>query len=141
MNCQFGIDFKKPSDDGWTSVKDKNPLQVETAGFVPLPVKMERFIQNGLIAQFNSSDFDSHDYRDMYLSPDTQILPSDDLETIQEKLNLQQKIALAAIPRKNLKLGDSGSNVVNAESPSQQFTSKDLSPKNEKLEDVSEKKE
>lgn len=119
MTCSFGIDFKKPSDDGWTFDKEKNNYQVETAGFIPLSVKMERFIQQGLIAQFSSSDFDSHDYTDMYLNPDCQILPGDDLEEIQAKLALQQEIAMKAIERKNLKPGDFVRNEVEKKSPGQ----------------------
>lgn len=141
MQCVFGIDFKKPSDDGWTNDKEKNLYQVETAGFIPLSVKMERFIQQGIIAQFSSSDFDSHDYQDMYLNPDCQILPGDDLEEISEKLEMQQQIALAAIQRKNVKLGDSGSSVANAESPSQNSTSKNMSADKQNLEDISNKKD
>lgn len=140
MTCSFGIDFKKPSDDGWTFDKEKNIYQVETAGFIPLSVKMERFIQQGIIAQFSSSDFDSHDYADMYLNPDCQILPGDDLEEIQVKLEMQQEIAMNAIQRKKLKLGDSGSSVANAESPSQNSSSNNLSAKPENVEVVSEKK-
>lgn len=119
MTCSFGIDFKKPSEDGWTNDKEKNLYQVETAGFIPLSVKMERFIQQGIIAQFSSSDFDSHDYQDMYLNPDCQILPGDDLEEIQQKLEMQQQIALAAIQKKNLKLGDFDGSVADVKSPSQ----------------------
>lgn len=131
MNCSFGIDFKKPSVDGWTTDKEKNLYQVETAGFIPLSVKMERFIQQGIIAQFSSSDFDSHDYKDMYLNPDCQILPGDDLEEIQQKLEMQQQIALAAIQKKNVKLGDFDGSVADVKSPSQNIARTENAAKTE----------
>lgn len=63
-----------------------NEYITETAGFVPLEVKMRQFEQNGIVAQFQVSDFDSNDYRDIYLNPDFNICPEDDFEDIQEKL-------------------------------------------------------
>ena len=68
-----------------------NQYETETAGFVPLEVKMKQFEQNGLIAQFQVQDFDSHDYRDMYLNPDFNITPEDDLEEVQEKIAMQRE--------------------------------------------------
>lgn len=62
-----------------------NEYICETAGFVPLEVKFARFEQAGIRAQFNSSEFTSTDYRDMYLDPDFQIYPSDDIEDIEAK--------------------------------------------------------
>lgn len=70
-----------------------NEYIVETAGFVPLEVKMKQFEQNGLVAQFLTSDFDSNDYRNIYLNPDFNISPEDDLEDIQEKLEAQKAYA------------------------------------------------
>lgn len=63
-----------------------NEYITETAGFIPLEVKLKQFEQNGLIAQFSVQDFDSHDYRDIYLNPDFNPTPEDDFEDIQEKL-------------------------------------------------------
>lgn len=73
--------------------EDNNDYIVETAGFVPLEVKMKQFEQNGFIAQFLVSDFDSNDYRNIYLNPDFNITPEDDLEDIQEKLAAQRSYA------------------------------------------------
>lgn len=92
---------------------------------------MERFIQQGIIAQFSSSDFDSHDYQDMYLNPDCQILPGDDLEEIQQKLEIQQQIALAAIQKKNSKLGDFDGSVADVKSPSQNSSRTEKAAKTE----------
>lgn len=63
-----------------------NPVIVETAGFVPLEVKLKRFEQAGQIMQFNTSEFTANDYRELYLNPDFQIYPDDDLEDVEEKL-------------------------------------------------------
>ena len=62
-----------------------NEYICETAGFEPLEVKFKRFEQAGLRAQFNTSEFTSSDYRDMYLDPDFQIYPGDELEDIEVK--------------------------------------------------------
>lgn len=72
---------------------ENNEYITETAGFIPLEVKMKQFETNGLVAQFMVSDFDSHDYRDIYLNPDFNITPEDDLEDIQEKLAAQREYA------------------------------------------------
>lgn len=68
------------------NLKDGNNYITETAGFIPLEVKLKQFEQNGLIAQFQVGDFTSSDYRDIYLNPDFAISPEDDLEDIQEKI-------------------------------------------------------
>lgn len=74
-------------------LKENNDYIVETAGFVPLEVKMKQFENNGIVAQFLTSDFDSNDYRDIYLHPDFNIYPEDDFEDIQEKLSAQREYA------------------------------------------------
>lgn len=72
-------------------LSENNEYICETAGFVPLEVKMRQFEQNGIIAQFQVSDFDSNDYRDIYLNPDFNIYPDDDLEDVQEKLEARKQ--------------------------------------------------
>lgn len=77
-----------------------NEDMTETAGFIPLEVKFKQFEQNGIINQLRSEDFTSSDYREMYLHPDFDINPEDDIEDVQEKLeslknyrqNLMEKI-------------------------------------------------
>lgn len=86
-----------------------NECITETAGFIPLEVKMKQFEQNGIIAQFKVDDFTSSDYRDMYLTPDFDISPEDDLEDIQEKLDARnqfiEKIKAAKSIGQNEKAG------------------------------------
>lgn len=125
MKMEFGVDFRKQNPNVWTDNEEKNPLIVETAGFVPLEVKMKRFEQAGLRAQFREQDFDSQDYRDMYLNPDVQIYPSDDLEQVQEKLNLQAQIYNEIIQRKkNIKLGETAEGEAESVQPSQNSSEK-----------------
>lgn len=69
----------------WNPV-DKNDYITETAGFVPLEVKLKRFEESGAQLQFMRSEFTSSDYRDMYLTPDFEITPEMDYEEIQEVL-------------------------------------------------------
>lgn len=101
---EYVIDKYSPKYASFTDDKELNPVIVETAGFVPLEVKFKQFEQNGLQAQFNVSEFTSSDYRDMYLGPNTEILPTDDLEEIQAKLELQNEVRLNILKSK---LGDS----------------------------------
>lgn len=90
----------EPKYANFTKDKELNPIIVETAGFIPLEVKFKRFEQAGLKAQFNASEFTSSDFRDMYLGPNTEIYPNDDLETILEKEALQEKIKLEILKKK-----------------------------------------
>lgn len=63
-----------------------NEYLTETAGFIPLEVKLKQFEQNGLAAQFNTSEFTSNDLRDIYLNPDFDITPDDEFEEVEEKI-------------------------------------------------------
>lgn len=74
----------------WTQDMKLNPYITETAGFVPLEVQIQKFQQSGLRARFTSDMFDSTDYHDMYLHPDVRVSSSDDLETMQEKFEMQR---------------------------------------------------
>ena len=73
----------------WTENKELNPYITETAGFIPLEVQIQKFQQSGQRARFSSDMFDSSDYYDMYMHPDVRINSNDDLETLQEKFELQ----------------------------------------------------
>ena len=64
-----------------------NDYITETAGFVPLDVKLRRFQEAGQQMQFHAGEFTSADLREAYFSPDFEINPEDELEEIQEKLN------------------------------------------------------
>lgn len=103
---KYTIDRITPSVPGWTDDVKKNKIITETAGFVPLEVKFKRFEQAGIRAQFNESEFTSTDYREMYLTPNTEIYPNDDLETVLEKLAAQEEIRVQIMNGK-AKLGDS----------------------------------
>lgn len=86
--CKCELWTDKSTD--WTQDKRLNPYITETAGFVPLEVQIQKFQQSGLRARFTSDMFDSSDYHDMYLHPDVRVNSSDDLETLQEKFELQR---------------------------------------------------
>lgn len=87
-----------------------NELIVETAGFEPLEVKIKRLEQNGIVAALNKSDFTSSDLREMWLNPDFEITPEDDIEDVYEKLNglreYQEEIKKKVYER-NSKVGSS----------------------------------
>lgn len=89
---EYSIMRCKPSQASFTLDKKLNEEIVETAGFVPLEVKFKQFEQNGLRAQFMESDFTSSDLRQIYLSPDLQIYPGDDLIDIENKLQMQAEL-------------------------------------------------
>lgn len=65
---------------------------VETAGFVPLDIRMKQLIQNGYVARFTESDFDSQDLRLIWDNPDLQITGEDDFEDVQKKLFLRRQL-------------------------------------------------
>lgn len=74
---------------GWNA--KKNPRIVETAGFVPLEVRLKRLEENGIRAQFaQDMDLTSEEMRTLYLHPDFEITPYDELEEIEEKLTARQ---------------------------------------------------
>lgn len=84
----------KPYTANFTDDSELNPCIVETAGFVPLEVRFKQFEQNGLRAQFTEDQFTSNDLRQIYLSPDLQIYPGDDLIDIEEKLDAQRELMI-----------------------------------------------
>lgn len=83
--------------------EDVSKKIVSTAGFVPLDVQFKRFEQAGIRAQFNADQFTSNDYRQLYLSPNNEIYPEDDLEVVQEKLQ-NQTIFIKSLKAKYQKL-------------------------------------
>lgn len=94
MKSKYSIDLfdEKDLKNSMSEFEEKNNKYItETAGFVPLEVKLAQFEQNGLRAQFQVQDFDSNDYRDMYLNPDFNITPEDDFEDVEEKLQMQRE--------------------------------------------------
>lgn len=95
---------KKEVESLGADLSEGNEYITETAGYIPLEVKMKQFEQNGIIAQFQVSDFTSNDYRDIYLNPDFEITPEDELEDIQEKLKARNEFMNEI---KKSKVGDS----------------------------------
>lgn len=91
----------KPVHADFTLDKEENPCIVETAGFVPLEVKFKQFEQNGLRVQFTEDEFTSSDLRDIYLNPDLQVYPGDDLIDIEQKLAAQQALAADILKKRH----------------------------------------
>lgn len=81
------------------ALKDSNELPegfrrklVETAGFIPLEVRLKQLEQQGYVARFSKSDFTSDDMRLIWLDPENEILPGDDIEEVQRKQLARQAI-------------------------------------------------
>lgn len=95
----------------YADLSKDNELIVETAGFVPLEVKLKRFEQNGMIAQFNASEFTSSDLREMYLNPEFDITPEDDIEEVEEKLIAQRNFIINLQKKKTSEIVEDNSEV------------------------------
>lgn len=63
-----------------------NQRLIDIKGFTPIEVRMQRLMESGYIAQFNTSEFDSIEEKELYLSDDYRIDPNMDIEEIQEVL-------------------------------------------------------
>lgn len=101
---KYNIDFLKPSEISYAELNpEENNVIVETAGFVPLEVKLKRFEQNGMLMQFNESEFTSSDLRTIYLKPDFEITPEDDMEEVMEKIKARNEFIISY---KKLKTSD-----------------------------------
>lgn len=65
-----------------------NKKLVDTAGFVPLNVRIKQFLLSGEQAKLSSEMFDSDDWRYMYENiNDNSLEVGDDIEDVQTKLN------------------------------------------------------
>lgn len=74
-----------PKIEGW------NEEIVETAGFIPLEVRIKQMEQAGFRAQFFESEFTSKDVTDMYLNhPEFDITAEDDIEEAMEKIEARE---------------------------------------------------
>ena len=124
-------EFSKPGVCSFN--EGKNEYITETAGFVPLDVKLRRFQENGQIMQFSSSEFTSSDYRQMYLSPDFEITPEMELEEIEEIQLKRQEFV------KKLMKSKVGSSERTANSPSDSAAAQ--TKEEESVEKDSEKKD
>lgn len=59
---------------------------VDTAGFIPLKVKIQKMIESGIVDNLREDDFDADIYNELYLSEDFKITSDDDLEDVQRKI-------------------------------------------------------
>lgn len=62
----------------------------ETAGYLPLDVRLKQLEQQGYIAKFKAEEFDSDEISELWTRPEFEILPTDELEDIQSKLALRR---------------------------------------------------
>lgn len=62
----------------------------ETAGYLPLDVRLKQLEQQGYIAKFKAEEFDSDEISELWTRPEFEILPTDELEDIQQKLSLRR---------------------------------------------------
>lgn len=69
--------------------------KTETAGFVPLRIRLKQLEQQGYIARFTSEQFDSSEIEKLWTDPKFEILPTDELEDIQEKMALRNQYILS----------------------------------------------
>lgn len=84
-------DFTKEQQDKFAAsilISDDHYSDIitETAGFVPLEVRFQKLIENGIRLQLNAKEFDSVDMRKLYLDDEFRVEPDDELEDIQDKL-------------------------------------------------------
>ena len=80
---------------------------VDTAGFVPLKVKIQKMIESGIVANLREDDFDADIYNEIYLSEEFKITSEDDLEDVQRKIFARNQY----IEELNAKMNAENSNV------------------------------
>lgn len=69
-----------------------NEHLVEAAGFVPLEVRFKQMEQNGLMAQFMTSELSPEDMRQIYLSAEFEVRPDDEFEDALIKVQRRRKL-------------------------------------------------
>lgn len=84
----------KPSLEITSNPEVKYNEMTETAGYLPLPVRLKQLEQQGYIAKFNRQEFDSDEISELWTRPDFEILPTDELEEVQAKMNLRREYLL-----------------------------------------------
>ena len=72
-------------DENGEEVTPWNTVMVETAGFVPLEVRMKQMEQNGLFAQAVGGELSPDDLREAYFTSDFELSPDDELEEVLAK--------------------------------------------------------
>lgn len=84
---QSTLDFqRKFAAELYKNDQHYSDVITETAGFVPLEVRFQRLIENGIQLQLKAQEFDSVDMRKLYLDDAFRVEPDDELEEIQTKL-------------------------------------------------------
>lgn len=81
----------KPSLEIQKNPEIKYHEVTETAGFLPLEVRLKQLEQQGYMAKFNREEFDSDEISELWTRPDFEILPTDELEDVQAKMNLRRE--------------------------------------------------
>lgn len=66
----------------------------ETAGYLPLEVRLKQLEQQGYIAKFRREEFDTDEISELWTRPDFEILPTDELEEVQAKMELRREYLL-----------------------------------------------
>lgn len=66
----------------------------ETAGYLPLEVRLKQLEQQGYIAKFHREEFDTDEISELWTRPDFEILPTDELEDVQAKMALRREYLL-----------------------------------------------
>lgn len=97
------IDSYKPTkfnDDEQKEFDLLNVRMMDSAGYIPLNVRMQRMLEQGYIAQFAVSEFDSTEYRQLYSGEDTTISPDMDYEDIQDVLVRRELLKREFLSRK-----------------------------------------
>lgn len=77
-----------------------NVRMIDSAGYVPLNVRMQRMLEQGIIAQFAVNEFDSTEYKALYSGEDTTITPDMDYEDIQDVLVRRELLKRQFLSRK-----------------------------------------
>lgn len=106
---KFKNDYPVNKEKKLSEVPGWNEVLVDTKGFVPLDVKFKQLEEAGIKAEFNMAELDSSQIRQVFLNPDFEITPDDDLEEIQEKL-YQRELFKQKLMAQNAKRDENSQN-------------------------------
>lgn len=106
---KFQNDYPVNTDKKLSDVPGWDEVLVDTKGFVPLEVKFKQLEEAGIKAEFNVADLDSSQIRQVFLNPDFEITPDDDLEEIQDKL-YQRELFKQQLMAQNAKRDENSQN-------------------------------
>ena len=106
---KFQNDYPLNQEKKLSEIPGWDEVLVDTKGFVPLDVKFKQLEEAGIKAEFNIADLDSSQIRQVFLNPDFEITPDDDLEDIQEKL-YQRELFKQQLMAQNVKRDEKSHN-------------------------------